>query len=336
MKRRAFTLVELLVVIAIIAMLMGLLIPAVQRAREAGRRATCTNNIRQTAMAMIQVCTSKDYFPGLVYARENPTGVPTPGYVGWVPALLPYMERNDIYTQYRMTGNLPNRPIEVLLCPSDSVTTLQGPAMNYFPNAGMADVDNAQSIPLDWPANGLCFNQAYAGSAGNKKPFVKMDPATLTRQDGVSRTIMLAENRGAEIGETLGIPVTVNWNMTWRNYGDEEWRLGALWGVPPAGPDLPPIQVNRMPILPPAVGAVTAADIKAWWFARPASNHPGGFNVAYADGSVRFIGEDIRYSIYAILMSSHGTETMYAGQSGMPALCGPPWSTVIPSETDIP
>ena len=94
--RRGFTLVELLVVIAIIAMLMGLLIPAVQRAREAGRRATCMNNQKQIGTAVTGYATSKDKMPPLFSPMPlsiTAAGVPTSA-VGWVPPLLQYLEAN--------------------------------------------------------------------------------------------------------------------------------------------------------------------------------------------------------------------------------------------------
>src|SRR4051812_24787775 len=89
-KRQGFTLVELLVVITIIGMLMSLLLPAVQSAREAGRRNTCANNMRQVGVAMMTFENTKKSYPG--YAN-----VINQKRASYIVTLLPYMERNDIY-----------------------------------------------------------------------------------------------------------------------------------------------------------------------------------------------------------------------------------------------
>ncbi len=89
----AFTLVELLVVITIISMLMGLLLPAVQSAREAGRRGTCMNSQKQLATAMLTYESSRRYFPG--YANWIGANHTIPG--SWVVALLPMLEKTDMY-----------------------------------------------------------------------------------------------------------------------------------------------------------------------------------------------------------------------------------------------
>ena len=103
---RGFTLIELMVVIVIIGMLMALLIPAVQRAREAGRRAQCSNNCNQVQSALIQYATAKDRLPYLATTLPaNPVlnmGLPSQYFIasGWVPQILPYLGRNDLYQIY--------------------------------------------------------------------------------------------------------------------------------------------------------------------------------------------------------------------------------------------
>ena len=91
-RRAAFTLVELLVVITIIGMLTALLLPAVQAARESGRRATCNNNQHQLSIAMQNFESSRRFFPGYINNVGN-----NPYAISWLVTLFPYLDRRDVY-----------------------------------------------------------------------------------------------------------------------------------------------------------------------------------------------------------------------------------------------
>ena len=127
-QRRAFTLIELLVVIAIIALLVGLLLPAVQGAREAARRAQCVNNLKQIGVALHNYDGSHQTFPSGYVSNFDASGNDTgPGW-GWAGMLLPQSEQTPLFNSINfnlaiedlanMTSRLPN--VSCFLCPSDT------------------------------------------------------------------------------------------------------------------------------------------------------------------------------------------------------------------------
>jgi prepilin-type N-terminal cleavage/methylation domain-containing protein/prepilin-type processing-associated H-X9-DG protein len=133
-RRRGFTLIELLVVIAIIAVLIGLLLPAVQKVREAAARAKCTNNLKQIGLALHNYHDSNQRFPaGYVDGNTDPASTPDndvgPGW-GWAAFLLPYVEQGSVYNQINFSqpvgtginAQVSQVQLPVFLCPSDAYT----------------------------------------------------------------------------------------------------------------------------------------------------------------------------------------------------------------------
>src|SRR5215467_7441418 len=120
--QKAFTLVELLVVITIIGMLVALLLPAVNNAREAGRQATCQNNQRNLGQALQEFVTAKDYFPGY-RERLSITSGTLQGkqiVVGWQVMLLPNLGKTDVIDALK-GSSLPGFPyLDISICPSDN------------------------------------------------------------------------------------------------------------------------------------------------------------------------------------------------------------------------
>ncbi len=334
-RRPGITLIELVVVIVILAALAALLIPAVQSAREASRKAACINNLRLIALAMTQFDDAKGYLPGFVNQRAT-TPAGSADFVGWAPPMLAYLERNDLATHYQATGSVPAiaSRVDVFVCPSDFLAQQQnaGDALCYFPNAGMSDVDSSDpSIPLDWRENGVSFNQAFRGAAGNKRPAVKLALSELSKGDGIAVTVLLGEHSATDASLTYGVDAVAHWAANWTTFGvagAQDWKQGLTWAMPSLA-DKPVIPINQPP---PPGDPMGAAHVTSFLYARPSSPHPGGFHLAFCDGRVQFVGSDIRYTKYAALMSSQGVA---AKRPGTKVLCPPVWRTTPVTEADF-
>src|SRR5438552_5029665 len=123
-SRRGFTLIELLVVIAIIAILIGLLLPAVQKVREAAARSKCANNLKQIGLGMHAYQDVIGYYPA--YRASVPLSDPTRYTTNWTYQILPHLEQNNIYalpcsTQAEYEANIAPQVLETFLCPSVSM-----------------------------------------------------------------------------------------------------------------------------------------------------------------------------------------------------------------------
>ena len=204
-NRYAFTLVELLVVIAIIGALIGLLLPAVQSAREAARRTSCTNNLRQFGLALVNFESARKCFPQ-TDARPNATAGNWSAGEGWSlhARVLPYCEEGNLASQFDFkqaaftgpyTGQTPNpafaasfaTPIPMLLCPSDGAPTVQKSGTfsyggnNYMVSFGSATADGAGNAFWD-------FSKATDGIVYEKSA-VKIAKII----DGTSKTVIASE-----------------------------------------------------------------------------------------------------------------------------------------------
>jgi prepilin-type N-terminal cleavage/methylation domain-containing protein/prepilin-type processing-associated H-X9-DG protein len=152
-SRPAFTLVELLVTIGIIAVLVGLLVPAVQRARDASYRTQCQNNLRQLGLAMQQHVSVKGYFPPLwAYSLFWKNGQPAGSLSNWTPYLLPYLELGSVADEYNMSTMFYDNtaaiacPLKVLQCPAaprsvDTVTEVNWNPSQVSGNASLSVLD---------------------------------------------------------------------------------------------------------------------------------------------------------------------------------------------------
>jgi prepilin-type N-terminal cleavage/methylation domain-containing protein/prepilin-type processing-associated H-X9-DG protein len=308
-RQSAFTLVELLVVIAIIGVLVALLLPAVQSAREAARRMSCQNNMKQTALGCHNFHDTNKHLMHGVYDYLDTTGASgPPPYAGendrrcWAHDLMPFIEQGPLYEKFATWMNAGNSalgfpdlqtPIKSYSCASDPTspkfktywgglgTPHQGFSGNQIALAGNGYF-NAGGAPNSASLNGLFFAVS------------KVRLAEIT--DGTANTAM--------ISETILSPDTVWHDIRGRYYNPSHGgvlfstRLPPNTNVPDQFNWCSPEPVKRAPCIN------TTADM----FLLPRSYHPGGVNLALADGSVRFLRENIQVQIFQALGSRDGGE----------------------------
>ena len=310
-KRFGFTLVELLVVITIIGMLVALVIPAINGAREAARRAQCTNNQKQIAMALLNNEMRKQRFTGY-------TNVLAGKYAGWPVMILPDIERRDLYDEWAQ-GNQVSSYLELLVCPSDSPTSYDAPLLSYVVNCGLPDRTASNpdsSTPVDWKENGI-FHEHLTIKSNVKKTNVRIED--ISKHDGTTNTLMLSENIGAnEWPGTKWFPK----GSGFQNLGEIEGGFVWDWNENKDGNPLPlhkainrdADQTEQLTLKPPDKFSGYSAE----WYARPSSRHSGGVLVAFADGHTQFLGENIDSEVFGLLCSPHGAKTKFAGVRNMP------------------
>lgn len=313
-RRGAFTLIELLVVIAVISLLIALLLPAVQSAREAARRIQCANNLKQLGLALHNYHDAYSCLPAAGRGYGMCHGMPAGGQVknsNGLVSLLPYIEMTNLYNKFDLGGAFSNhndnssgtiagnaitngnaalseQNINHFTCPSDNngpgVRPLEGyfygPAQGFIGAATNYDFITSATEGWTLPCN------SYAASPDKRMFGEESRTRFADVTDGMSNTMMMGETtkwhengRGFAWAYRAHVMTGIDPHSNSRDAGINVWHLP--W-VHPAWQS-PPYQPIR-------------GHVRTWW-AAAASLHPGGCHFVLGDGSVRFFSETLDKSV---------------------------------------
>jgi len=315
--RHGFTLIELLVVIAIIAILIGLLLPAVQKVREAANRIKCANNLKQQALAAHNYESAHGVFPTGTLPSVDVAGVPTLGTNVWVE-LLPYFEQDNLRRKWDLADNRNNvaggrnatqaQVIKILICPSDRLPDPVWELTQFYP-----------VLPIPSWSFGFYGMSSYGGNAGTRSvqtgglpalPRLSKDGVIYVGSsvrladitDGASNTILFGERFHYDLEyERLrpsvrpDFPPMAGWGR---------WGFVANFGASGNISLSTPAPINYR--VPPGGDFPTLED-RACVFG---SGHPGGANFAFGDGSVRFLSDSTPLPMLQALSTRAGGEVV--------------------------
>lgn len=331
--RKAFTLIELLVVIAIIGVLIGLLVPAVQKVRESANRASCLNNLKQIGLALHSYHDAKGSFP---QNHRPPSAAGSTVRVRWFTRLLPYLEQGSLASRYDESTNwdspvnLPvtSAPLRIAQCPSapsadrldnnPAATTPQGWGANNPPSVAVTDYAGVYGIhPTFITANNLTIANPSGVISNNNAGLGDRGAVTIADiADGASNTVAVIESAGRPylynqggVRQSLDLTAHVVNGGGWSRPASEYWLIGFAdkAGTIPGGShavnaangiDFAGVYPSTTTSIPGVVPTLNT-DPSGQFF----GFHGSGANALFADGSVRLIDQTITPAALASLIT---------------------------------
>lgn len=291
-RRAGFTLIELLVVIAIIGVLVGLLLPAVQQAREAARRTSCNNNLKQIGLALHNYNDVNKQLPGLCMNLPAPaTLTGTVHAWSWGAVLLPFMEEGSLYDQAGIvpgmiaSGSDPNTKPSVIgtvlngfMCPSDVTASIPSSGATSEKSWWNSRGGNSPAAKSNYVAShdhaaarNLPYKNAGGSAATGAFNFDRQTKFAFAQNDGTSSTIA--------VGERCANPGGQRVVATWAAADNIAHMRNFMYDV--AGSGIQQINTGS-----------------SWNFPQGfSSDHPGGAQFVFLDGSVHFLNENIQHNV---------------------------------------
>jgi prepilin-type N-terminal cleavage/methylation domain-containing protein len=298
-RRGGFTLLELLVVIAVLGVLIGLLLPAVQKVREAAKRLKCQNSLRQIGLAVYQYHDANGVLPTGAWNPFGPDSIEIRDRRMWIQQILPYVEQQAIYDRYLawadsgqgyMWWDEPDRKVILALfvCPSDphSPKTIAFEDQGFHGNYVLCAGSTAFTDPMTDPPDGTKLNGLFYAYSRTR-----LEEIT----DGTSNTLM---------GSELNVSPDVDGHDVRGRYWNNAHQGGTLFSThyPPNTPV--PDRLQYCQPIPRAPCTKTTTDIVL----SARSYHAGLVNALLADGAVRTISDSVNATTYKNLGSRGGGE----------------------------